>query len=68
MLTLITRTSIIAITLVFAAGALIEAGNGFGWVLLALGAGWLGIVQASLETVIRELRREGYRAPDEVAK
>lgn len=48
MLVLMTGVSIVSITMVFLAGELVVSGYPLGWFLLALGAGWLGTVQAAL--------------------
>ena len=48
MLVLMMGVSIVAITMVFSAGALVASGVPLGWFLLALGTGWLGMVQAAL--------------------
>ena len=54
---LIMCTQIIALLLVFHGGAFVALGSpGWGAVLVALGAGWLGILSAALFTLIRDAK------------
>jgi len=63
MLAFLAALSVLAIALIFVGGAVIREAFELGFVMAAVGAGWLGILYASLTNLASQVQRGTNDAP-----